>query len=78
MQKKRQDALLKIDADLAREIESLSQESGASVRDILASLVWIGKSAFGRKIRIEDKEDDKVMTISSFEKLKKLIPLSDE
>jgi hypothetical protein len=69
--------LMKMDERLARDIEGISKELEVSAETLVASLVWLGKRAMGRKVKIEGVDEKKTLTISSFEHFQKICPLDE-
>jgi hypothetical protein len=69
------DVNIKIDADLADEIQRLSKEAGASDRNLLAALVWMAKKAFGRDVKISGKGESQVLNIKTFSDLQRMEPV---
>jgi hypothetical protein len=76
--KQRKKVMLPVDPQLAKEIQQLSASSGSSPQNILAALVWIGKKAFGRKVKIEGDNENMRLSITSFEDFPKLSPIDEE
>lgn len=72
------EVLMKIDPRIAKDLKEISDKVGAGTQDVLASLVWLAKKAMGRKIRIESKEEAKSLTVSTFENLPKVSPLTKD
>lgn len=68
---------MKMDERLAKEIEGISKELDVPAETFVASLVWLGKRAIGRKVKIESSDERKSLTISSFESFQKICPLDD-
>lgn len=75
---KRKQVTMTVDNELAKQINELSKESGSSVQNILAALVWIGKKAFGRTVKIESSSEQLRLSITAFEEFPKISPLDDK
>ncbi len=74
----RKKILMSMDTELAKQIQVLSERAGTSPQNILAALVWIGKKAFGRNVKIESDDEKLRLSISSFAEFPKLTPLDEE
>lgn len=68
---------MKVDPGMAQEIERMAQATGASPKDILDILLYIGKKALGRKVKITGDDDKFEMSIS-LQKFKKIAPLNPD
>lgn len=78
MSKQTKQVNLSVDERLLQDIMRISKELGSAPEQVLASLVWLGKKAMGRRIKIESSQETKVLTITAFESHPKIEPLTDD
>ncbi len=76
-QKQSKQVSLQIDAQMAEELAKMSKQAGTSSRNLLATLLWMGKKAFGREVTIESDAETQALSIKSFADLPKLESLDD-
>lgn len=62
---------------MAQELEQMASATGATAKDILDILLYIGKKAMGRKVKITGK-DDKSEVYISLERFPKIVPLNPD
>lgn len=75
--KKTNEVLLKVDEHLARELQEISEKTGASIQDLLATFIYIGKRSMGRTVIIESKQEQRRIKITALEELSKLTSIED-
>lgn len=62
---------------MAQELEQMASATGANAKEILDILLYIGKKAMGRKVKITG-DDDKFEVSISLQKFKKIAPLNPD
>jgi hypothetical protein len=73
--KKDEDILASLPEDLANDIKEMSETAGTSVKNLLATLVWMGKRSFGREVVITSDEEKDRLRVTALKKFLKLTPL---
>ena len=63
---------LPVDSRVAADLQQMSKAAGTSDANLLASLIWMGKKAFGREVQIRGKDEKQTLTIKSFADLDKI------
>jgi hypothetical protein len=76
MRLRKKDVVMKLDPNMASEIQRLAEATNSTAGEIMDMLLYIGRKALGRKVTISSKEENDQVEIS-FNKFKKVANLKD-
>ncbi len=73
--KKDEDILSALPEEIASDIKEMSEAAGVSVKNLLATLVWMGKKSFGREVVITGDEENSRLRVTALKKFQKLVSI---